>query len=184
MKQKIDFYFISLHIALVGLCLVTVLLALENRRLKQPAPAGFDAGGPVIGQSVQPVRWQSVDGEETMLDLAAGQRDSLLLVFTTDCPACRENQAVWRGLHQEVGDAVDVVGVSLSGLEATQSYRDAHGLPFPVGISQDPGTFISDLAITGVPMTIRVGADGRVRGSWSGVLSEQQVSEVVRADRS
>ena len=183
MARKFDAYFISLHIALVALCVVTVLLAIDNRRLKQPASGGFDAGGPVVGQSVQPVPWETLDGGQQTLELAGGERDSLLLVFTTECPACRENQTAWRGLHQEVGNDVEVVGISLSALDDTRTYRDTHQLSFPVGVPTDPGSFASQLAITGVPMTIRVGADGRVQGSWSGILSKQQISEVTRFDR-
>jgi len=180
-NMKVDGYSVFLHVALVALCLVVVLLGLENQRLRrslEPPPSG-----PVIGQSVDSIRWQPLDGEEATLDLASGERESLLLVFTTDCPACRENQQAWKALHQEIGDAVNVVGISLSELEATRSYRDTHALSFPVGVPAKPQEFTESLAISGVPMTIRVGPDGRVRGSWSGTLSDRQLSELSKADR-
>lgn len=177
MKSKIDGYSALLHVALVALCIVTTLLALENHRLKAMM-AGPGPGGPVVGQQVEPLGWLPLDGEETTLDLASGDQDSLLLVFTTDCPACRENQDAWKALHEDLGDSVNIVGVSLSELDATLGYRDAHALPFPVGVSTDPGLFTESLAITGVPMTIRVDSEGRVLGSWTGTLSDVQLAEV------
>jgi len=178
LKKRFDLYSISIHVALVGLCAVTLFLSQENKRLKgllAPPP-----NGPEVGQSLQPLRWQPLEGEEATLEFASAERESLLLIFTTDCPACSENQEAWRTVHEQLGDRVDVVGISLSELETTRGYRDARALPFPVGVPVQPEEFANSLAITGVPMTIRVGPDGRVRGSWSGTLSEQQVSELSR----
>ena len=182
MKNKVDLYFIALHVGLVALCAVVVLLTLENRRMREllaPQP-----GGPVAGQNVDAFLWQSLEGEESTLEFASAEQESLLLVFTTDCPACQKNQDAWRELHQAVGQDVNVVGISLSDLDATRNYSQAHGLTFPVGVPAEPQDFIQKLAISGVPTTIRVGADGRVVESWSGALSERLLSELSKSSSS
>ncbi|MDA8021100.1 MAG: TlpA family protein disulfide reductase [Thermoanaerobaculia bacterium] len=179
--MRVDVYSLVLHVALIGLCVVTVLLAGENRRLKQQlAPP---ANGPAVGESVEPIRWLPLDGDETTLDFASSGRDSLLFVFTTDCPACRETQSSWRDLHSNLAPAVDVVGISLSGPAETRSYRDDLGLSYRVGVPVEQQALVRALSISGVPVTLRVGPDGRIVGSWSGTLSAVQVSEVAAAGR-
>ena len=181
MKPRFGLYSIVLHLALVGLCFVTVQLAFENRQLKErlaPAP-----NGPSVGESVAAIHLQSLDGEETVHDPTASGRDSLLFVFTTDCPACRQTQDDWRTLHQELDGGVDVLGISLSAMDSTRGYRDQLDLSFPVGIPTEPERLTQNLSISGVPLTLRVGPDGRVRGSWSGTLSADQLTEVARADQ-
>lgn len=185
MKKKIDVYGVFLHVALVGLCVVVMLLAKENQRLRDMAADGgaAEVTGPTIGQTVEPVTWQPLEGEPEVLDFAAGDRESFLFVFTTTCAACRENQDAWRDLHRDLGDSVDVLGVSLSDLQDTRAYRETHELSFPVGVPTKPEVFAGDLAISAVPMTIRVGADGKVSGSWSGVLSPDRLRELARSER-
>ena len=178
MKAKIDAYSIFLHGALVALCGLTIVLALDNQRLKrqlQPLP-----NGPAVGQHAENFYWQPLDGAAVKLDLAAGERDSLLFIFTTECPSCRENQSDWRSVYQTLTGTVNMVGISLSELDATRAYRDAHSLPFPVGVPVDPAEFTASFAVSGVPLTVRIGPDGRVTGNWSGKLSKRQLSEIVK----
>lgn len=178
--KKFDFYSVFLHAALVVLCATTLLLAQENRKMRQmmePAPSG-----PMVGQGIEPIQWLPLDGETENLELS-GDRESFLLVFTTDCPSCRENQGAWGDLYRNVGETANVVGISLSELDATRGYRETHNLPFEVGVPTEPRKLADTLGISAVPMTIRVGADGRVLGSWSGVLSADLLSELSTAGR-
>ena len=177
-KIKVDAYAVVLHLAVIGLCVTTLLLAQENRKLRSLITSGNDAGGPQVGQTLEDLRWQPLDGEEVTVDFASGGQEHLLLIFTTDCPACQKNQAAWRTLHQRAGSSVEVLGISLSDPELTRGYRDTHSLPFPVGVPAEPQAFASAFEITGVPMTIRVGADGRVSGTWSGLLLEDRLDEI------
>lgn len=180
--MKVDLYALTLHVALVALCAVTFLLAMENRRLKTERVPALD-GGPEVGQKVDAIRWMPLDGEPATIDFGSGDRDRFLLVFTTDCPACLENQSAWRSLSDDLGDSADLVGISLSGLPATLAYRDSLSLSYPVGLVENPGELTRALTIEGVPMTIHVGTDGRVRRYWSGALSDDQLSEVIAAGR-
>lgn len=173
--KRFDTYAIFLHVVLVAMALLIARLAFENHQLKQP---------PVIaqlevGDTVAPVSVNTLDGEEQTLQWAGGAaKERLLLVFTTTCPACRDNQATWRSLHERLGESVDVVGISLDKPEATQVYRQDHALPFPVVIPKDLGSFSKSYEISAVPLTLHIGGDGQVKGTWLGSLSPEQVTDL------
>ncbi|MEM9293465.1 MAG: TlpA disulfide reductase family protein [Acidobacteriota bacterium] len=176
MSSKLSAYNIFLHVALVALATLTLVLAAENRALKKPTPT--PANGPDLGQSVGELAWSPLDTPETTTQLADAGKESLLFIFTTDCAACQATQPVWKTLHQTMGDSVNVIGISLSDADPTRTYRNTHSLPFPVGLPADTAAFMESFAVTGVPLTVRVGANGRVVGTWSGTLSEGQRSEI------
>lgn len=189
MKRGIQPYAAFLHLALVGLAVTVGLLVHQNRELRQqlqpppPARSALEVGQAIEAVDLQPLDESGESPVASSLDFASGEKDRLLLVFTTTCPACRANQENWRRLHEQVGDSVDVVGISLSDREETQAYRSDLDLPFPVALPQDRKLFSEKLSISAIPMTIRIGADGRVRGSWLGTLTEAQLAEVAPADR-
>lgn len=85
-------------------------------------------------------------------------------------------------MYETIGGAVDVYGISLSDIEATRTYCETLALSFPVGVLVDPPAFIESLAISGVPLTVRLGGDGRVIGSWSGTLTDLQLAEVIGSE--
>ena len=179
MNTRPSGYAVFLHLALVGLCCLTVVLAIENRKLKSTSEQ--TPVGPAIGQNVIDVRWRSIDENgaiEAATDQLPDTHDSLLFIFTTDCPACRRTQSAWRSIHQSLGNRVNVVGISLSDIEATRSYRESLALPFPVGIPTNPPKFIESFSISSVPLTVRINPEGRVTGVWSGTLSAHQLSEI------
>jgi len=178
MKLKINPYSAFLHCALVALGVLVAVLAQENHQLKQPQVADAVESSLEIGQAVAAVGLEHLDGGQETLDFSHGEKDRLLLVFTTTCSACKANQPTWRALHEQIGDSMEIVGVSLSEIEDTRDYRLAHDLMFPVAVPADRDHFTEVFEISAIPMTIRIGSDGRVRGSWVGALSPAQVAEV------
>ncbi len=60
----------------------------------------------------------------------------------------------------------------------TRLYSDSQFLPFPVDVPFDPAAFTESFAVSGVPLTVRVGPHGQVKGSWSGTLSTFQLAEI------
>jgi peroxiredoxin len=176
-QPKPSLYVVLLHLSLLALGGLVLVLAHENRQLKQPPGAAVETAL-AVGRAVAPLQLRHLDGfEETLAPRAAG-KDRLLLVFTTTCAACQANQPNWRALQERAGGSVDVVGVSLDDLEATRTYQRAHRLSFPVTVPVDPQQLTDALAVTAVPLTVRLGADGRVQGSWVGGLSEAQLAEI------
>ena len=72
----------------------------------------------------------------------------------------------------------EVVGVSLDPPDATCRYSEALELPFDVVSISDPNGFADRYRVDMVPLTIHLGTDGRVRGAWLGVLSDQVVEDI------
>ncbi|MEM7357435.1 MAG: TlpA disulfide reductase family protein, partial [Acidobacteriota bacterium] len=176
-QRRFDLYSAFLHCALVALAVLTARLAYENHQLKQPP----EVAQLEIGASVEAVPVQTLAGSEQTLGWASQDaKERLLLVFTTTCPACKENQTTWRALYEQVGGSVEVVGISLDQLEATRAYRQVQDLPFPVVIPRDPEAFTQGYEISAVPLTLHIGGDGRVKGSWLGALTAEQLTDLTR----
>lgn len=184
MRSKL--YPIFLHAVLIALGIAVLVVTRENVRLRgllAPGVSSLQAGTPA-----EPVDVLSLDGTPARLGGSPEDAGRLLLVFTTRCPACKQNQEAWRQLHAAVGDAIDVVGLSLDDPTATRAYRDELGLPFDVVVPADRERFASTYDIPVVPSTILIGGDGRIRGVWQGGLTAATqrviVSGVRALDRS
>lgn len=167
-----------LHIALIGLAVVTLLLMRDNRELRSQLPPPAEPRI-VEGDVVSPFRVLEQDGTETVVDASAhGNQDRLLFFFTTTCPVCRDNQPRWSELHGRVANRMDVVGVSLDDPEQTRSYLEGLEIPFRVVTVIDPQSFVREQGVDLVPLTVHVGADGAVRDSWLGPLPENVVARL------
>ncbi|MEM7587521.1 MAG: TlpA disulfide reductase family protein [Acidobacteriota bacterium] len=164
-------YPIFLHLALIGLAATTLAVVQENRRLVEqmtPDPPRLE-----LGTVIAPVAAVDLDGTPRTLAWDAAAKDRLLLVFTTSCPACKQNLEAWVSLHRELGGAVEVVGISLSDAEATRAYVDAYDLPFDVVLAANSEALAVALEVQLVPFTVWVDSEGHVRGVWEGVLFEK-----------
>jgi len=178
MKFKFSPYQVLLHGILVMLGGLVWVQAREIAASVPPPIPGLERG-----QAVEAVRLLHLEGGDETVDFSQGERDRLLLVFTTTCPACRDNQDAWKTLHEDLRDTVEVLGISLSEEEETRDYKVAHDLAFPIALPADQDRFSQAYAISVIPTTIRIGPDGKVRGSWPGGLSKAQLKEVRTAGR-
>jgi len=169
-------YGIFLHVALVALTITSLYGAHQNQKLRQrldPETVQLE-----VGQQVKPVTVNSLDGDSRLLSWDDTNPDRLLLVFTTSCPACKQNQVFWQSLHRTLDNDVEIVGISLDSPEATRIYREEHGLPFEVVVAADREAFASAYEISVVPFTFHIAGDGSVQGAWRGVLTDANLTEV------
>ena len=169
-------YAIFLHAALVSLAATSLYGAHQNQQLRQqlyPELVQLE-----VGERAKPVVIENLDGDSRLLAWDDADQDRLLLVFTTSCPACKQNQAVWKSLYRELSDDVEIVGISLDSPEVTRTYREAHDLPFEVVVAADREAFASAYEISVVPFTFHIAGDGRVQGVWRGMLSDAQLAEI------
>lgn len=180
MRQKtIHLYSGFLHFMLIALAASTVFLATKNRALERQLTPEPQEPTLVSGDLMEPFVAQDLDGLDVQVGATDGDpRDRLLFFFTTTCGACQANQEKWRTLYEKVGERYEVVGVSFDPLEATRQYREDFDLPFEVVSIADPKSFAERYKVDMVPLTVRLGADGRVRNSWLGVLSDQAVEDI------
>ncbi|MEM7356052.1 MAG: redoxin domain-containing protein, partial [Acidobacteriota bacterium] len=162
-------YQIFLHLTLAGLAALVLSLVAENRSLRQPASPTPPAS-PGVGETLPSVAAIDLKGQPIELTFSSTERDTLLLVFTTRCPACLANLPQWLALRDRLAAHYDVIGLSLDDLAATRTYARDHQLPFDIFVARDPQAVRSAYRLPGVPETIHAGLDGRVRGAWLGVL--------------
>ena len=114
-----------------------------------------------------------LDGLDSELAYDDSPRDSVVLVFTTTCPACQKNLGHWRDLHRRFGDRYRFVAVGLDSPEATRSWVEENDVPFQVVLPADRTSFRRDYGISSVPQTLVVSTDGRVKLTQPGVLSQE-----------
>ncbi len=174
-NKRFSWYATGLHVALVALCLLTVLLARENRSLKDDlhSVSMLAAGGPEVDDLVPAVPVTDLDGLDSELAYDDSARDSVVLVFTTTCPACRQNLGHWRDLHQRFGDRYRFVAVGLDSPKATRTWVEENDVPFQVVLPADRSSFRLEYGITSVPQTLVVSTDGRVKLTQPGVLPRE-----------
>ncbi len=171
-NQRFGLYTITIHAALVAFCLLVLMLTRENGRLKEGLYQASLAAvaGPEVDERLPEVPVIDLDGIESVLHFDGQAQDSVVLVFTTTCPACKGNLASWRDLYEHHGDRYRFVAVGLDEPEATRQYAAQNELPFPVVIPADRPSFQQAYSISSVPQTLVVGADGRVKSVRPGIL--------------
>ncbi len=167
---------VFLYLSLAGLCVLVLVLAEQNREFRaqlSPEVLQLESGDVVADFSAV-----NLDGRVQNLNWSENSKERLLLVFTTTCQACQQNQDNWRSLSERVGSQVEIWGISLDPAEATLAYRNENTLPFPVLLPQDRKAFTDTFKVSLVPSTIHIGAGGRVQGAWSGTLSKKDLAHL------
>lgn len=181
MNQLIEFlrkrslYEIFLHIAVVVLAAQVLILAKQNRELKSGGEkiAALKRGDYLSLANLEPLQ------TEPAIDSTARQ---LLFVFTTTCPFCKENLSQWAHIAEQVkGKNISIQGLSIDAKDKTMQYAKEHGLNFPIYCARDIKTFRTQNKISGVPTTVVRSGAGRVEQAWAGLLSDDNVLEVIHA---
>lgn len=176
-RKQLSGYSVFLHLVLVALAAQVVYLVQQNQALKNPAPRPQLAAG----DAMEPMPVQRLDGVETVLDFAASDGETVLLVFTTTCPVCEQNQGVWKDLYSRFDGHYDIVGISVGDIPATQEYATDHDLPFPIFVPTEPGEFPSTYKISAVPQTILLDRHGKVKQKWSGPLPRTSFDQLAES---
>jgi peroxiredoxin len=169
---------------LLGACLVlsalVVLLAWQNWTLKRrvaelqatAAPQGL-----APGDRVAPFDVLDATGATRRVDFGDGFPRTLLLVFSSTCPACESNMPIWRELlSRPLSPSLRVVGIQT---DAKEQASPDPALPFAV-FRVDRSRRAPLDRIPYVPTTIVLDPRGQVIAAWSGVLGERERSEVAR----
>jgi thiol-disulfide isomerase/thioredoxin len=180
-----DRFTLFLGVACAALAILTLLLAWQNRSLKSQLAAAASAppaGGLKVGDTLHAFDVVDAAGTKTPVTFD-GQGETLLLVFSSTCGACRETIPVWnRLLADGVPSNVHVVGIqtdfqNAAHADATLPIPD---LRFPVFGSAEPrGEAMSKFPA--IPAAAIIDGKGAVKSVWFGVPSDSQVAELRRA---
>ena len=161
---------IFLVVVCIALAALVLLLAWQNRELKgeqaaisamQAAPAGLAAGDPFPVLALL-----DASGGASTLQFGEDEPRRVLLVFSTQCPACRDTLPIWSSLLEQPSPGIRVAGVQLGGATDEVPF-----LPFPVYTPEDGGAALAG-AIPFIPATLIVDGGGEVEQVWYGLLDE------------
>jgi hypothetical protein len=182
-----DFFSVFLCVACAVLAALVLLLVRQNHDLKAQVArlaaqaAIHDREALATGDRIPTFEATALSsGQRTRVDFGEGQSPALLLVFSSSCPACRQNMPVWnRVLAGSPSALVRIVGIRTAAPPPGAPPEPEAEPAFPVFTLDAP---LDKLPY--VPATVMLDGTGAVRKVWFGVLSEDQESELRAALRS
>jgi len=177
------FFTIVFVVLFVLMAVELVLLIRQNRSLKRTVAelsAGQHQGQvPTLeeGETVLPLSLSDLDGQTARVGYDHPGRDSLLLIFSPDCPACKQNMSGWQEIakHNVAGER-DLYFISTAGQARTQQFVAEYGLEGPVLVAQADA--LTGYKVAYIPTTLLIGPGGVVKRVWVGVMSEEELEEL------
>lgn len=183
---KRDWFSIFLMVACVALAALVFLLGLQNRQLKQALADSLrdiPADALTEGEMLEPPTLVDDPGEIRTVEFGGEFSRTLLLVFSSTCPACEKTLPIWSEVIPEYLDSpgLQVIGIQLDrpapgedpGAMMTEAF------PFPVlGITTDGHEALKRIPF--IPAAILVDRSGTVEKAWYGVPMEADL-EALRA---
>jgi thiol-disulfide isomerase/thioredoxin len=164
----------KIRIAAVA-CLLTVGGASAVPAASAP-PAAPEQLYPVTGQVVPEFTAQGVDGSRVEIAYPKGST-TVLLFFLSSCPTCHRMLPEWNRAYQRLAKGVKVVGVMLD--QEPPGWFAINPVAFPV--VRSPGRdFLNTYKVHRVPVTLRVGAGGKVLDVGQGVLDPIRLGDLFR----
>lgn len=176
--SKRNLYSGFLHLAIVALATQVVILANQNKELKNlitgDQKESLQTNDQMLLGRIEPIN--------TTLIADTSSRDQLLFIFTTSCPFCRQSLPVWDSIVKNVeGKPFNPIAISLDSREKTIEYIERESIEFPVYLPQQPEWFARTNKISGVPQLIIRNRIGTVTKVWRGMLSAEKVTQVAEA---
>lgn len=141
-------------------------------------PATAPAAPPALarGDVVPPFVAEGLDGQPLSVAYAKGS-DTVLLFFLSSCPACHKMIPEWNRAYERRPKGLRVFGVLLD--REPPGFFMATPIAFPV--LRSPGKeFSKTFKLHKVPLTLRVGAGGKVLDVGLGQLDGIRVGELFR----
>jgi hypothetical protein len=179
-----DPFTVFLMLACVALSLVVFFLARQNRQLKAELGAAgtprLPAGALKPGDTVEPFALLDESGARVAIGFAAGGPRTLLLVFSSRCPACEKTLPIWNEiLAAATPKDCRVVGVRTDGDAPGSSSLFTPALRFPVHTVPEPAPPpFAGPGLPYVPAAVLLDGEGRVSRVWFGVPAESDRREL------
>jgi hypothetical protein len=131
-----------------------------------------------IGEVVEPLNVVSIHGEPAQITYDDESLDTVLLIFSPNCPSCAVNMENWKELEALLNRELDrIYYVSTMGGEETLPFIEEHQPDGPVFISDDNA--LLDYRVTYIPTTMEIGPGGVVKNVWVGELPDEAAAEIV-----
>lgn len=161
----------------------------------EPAPTPTESGGPSGAPAVTLdtpdvliSAYQGADllgGEEVLLSQVVGQGKPVVLNFWAAlCAPCVIEMPEFQRIADERSDEIMIVGIDIGPQQFLGSREEGQALLVELGIRYPVGTTFDDqvvrsFEIFGMPTTFFIKADGRLHRSWTGLLTEGKINEII-----
>ena len=185
-------YQILLPVVTAGLVFQITVTTLHNRRLKSELEAKWLKSGPSIqmlqpeplkpGEKIEAFTAPDLNNVEMTIPATGTTKKTVLLAFTTSCPACKANAPNWVKLYDTIDrNRWDVIGLSLDDVEKTKTYVAEKGYRFPVVSLKDKKEIAAKLKIQRIPTTLALDQDLKVIKTWVGGIqaSQKEINEIL-----
>lgn len=112
-------------------------------------------------------------------------RPVVLNMWAGLCPPCRLEMPDFQKVSAEFADRVLFLGLDVGPFTNLGSSQDGQdliwelGITYPTGTTTDPAT-VRDYRVLGMPTTYFITSDGQILRRWTGVLTADQLSELVQ----
>ena len=185
-RKKVDWFTAFLVVACCALAALVIALTVRNRSLTQQLAHMAEASAPPQfkkGDVVTPFPVVADSGASETIAFGGGESKTLLLVFSSTCPACKQTIPEWTDLLRTTPPAqsVRVIGVQTDKLDANAAAPGevTAAYPFPVYGYKRPNP--DPLAkVPFIPAAIVVDTHGVVLDAWFGVPRPDDVAALKR----
>lgn len=177
-RGRFDWFTVALVLGCTVLAVLVILLSKQNRELKARISELSTGAAQTLepGEPLGSLVLVDETGQARALEFGDAGEPTLLLVFSTQCPACEQTFPVWERFLEAGAPGVHVLGVSVD----PRSELPATPLPFPIyGVDRDASASMEKMPF--IPATVLVGADGTVAWAWFGQLDADRLEELRNA---
>jgi thiol-disulfide isomerase/thioredoxin len=179
-----DPFTMFLVVACIVLAVLVIVLARQNRQLKASfaalAASQVPADALKTGDRVEPFAILGEGARKERLEFSPDGPKTLLLVFSTHCPACERTLPIWN----EFLTAGPPAGLRAVGVETDHPGAAPElggivppALGFPVFSVEQPSPPVLG-KIPYVPATVLLDGHGRVVKVWFGIPTKEQLGEL------
>ena len=125
----------------------------------------FISQGPALGSEAPSFQLSTLQGERVSLKELTRDRHLILIFWSTTCPKCSVTMPRLDKLAAEYDRSeLRVLGVNpsrYSTKKSNQSFREEHGIGFPLALDQE-GKVARSYMITGYPTLLLIDPKGRI----------------------
>ncbi len=137
---------------------------------------------PMVGADVRSVAFLDAEGRRHTLAEYSG-KVVVVDVWATWCPPCKASLPELSKLQSEADSRYAVLPISIDdgGFTDVNAYLGSHPMPLKAFVPANRGSLDPFGPIIGIPTTIIVDENGRLRTRWSGFASGRAESELKAA---
>ena len=129
---------------------------------------------PAKGDVVPAFETLGIDGKAAKIDFPKGTK-TVLLFFLSGCPTCHKMIPEWNRAYERRAKSLKVIGVIMD--QEPPGFWGTMPISFPV--VRSPGrAFLSGLNVNRAPLTLRIGAGGRVDDLALGLVDPIRLGEL------